>query len=165
MKDKVRTLQDVLLDLVMESARRHPYFDEMQRLLPEAYKFALELAAGFTVTVHSLELSIRQAQRISEMIHSKDEGLSSIQDVLNMQPVNALTLVHLVRLERMWRARENANLRHAKPGGSRDKREMIRAIWASGKYKTRDDCAEKGGKKLGMKFSTARKALRKTPTP
>lgn len=165
MRVKQRPVVEILTDLVMKFARRHPSFDEIQRALPEVYWSAIEFGAKFTLTVHSMKLSMRQAERLSEMIHSKDEGLNSIQDVLNMQPVNALTLAHLVMLERKWRAKENANLRHNKPGGSRDNQAKIRKLWASGKYKTRDDCAERGGKILGLKFSTARKALRNTPTP
>lgn len=165
MKVKERPVVEILTDLMMKYARRHPSFDEIQRVLPEVYRSAIEFGAKLTLTAHSMQLSIRQAERLSEMIHSKDEGLNSIQDVLNMQPVNALTLAHLVTLERKWRAIENANLRHNKPGGSRDKQAKIRMMWASGTYRTRDECAETEGRKLGMKFSTARKALRNTPAP
>lgn len=45
------------------------------------------------------------------------------------------------------------------------KREQIRAIWASGKYSSRDICAEQECASLDMSFSTARKALRGTPDP
>lgn len=58
-----------------------------------------------------------------------------------------------------------ADTRHSKPGGSRDKRENIRTIWASGKYTSRDLCAEQECSALGMSFSVARKALRNTPDP
>lgn len=58
-----------------------------------------------------------------------------------------------------------ANARHSKPGGSRDKQQKIRMIWASGKYSSRDICAEQEGAALGMSFSSARKALRGEPDP
>ena len=58
-----------------------------------------------------------------------------------------------------------ADRRHSQPGGSRDKRENIRTIWASGKYSSRDICAEQECAALGMSFSVARKALRNTPAP
>lgn len=67
-----------------------------------------------------------------------------------------------------WRtetARKAINHRHDKPGGARDKRSQIREIWASGKYTTRDICAEQECAGLDMSFSTARKALRNTPQP
>ena len=67
-----------------------------------------------------------------------------------------------------WRrqtARTAANARHDQPGGSRDKQRQMREIWASGKYQSRDICAEQECAALGMSFSAARKALRtKRPT-
>ena len=67
-----------------------------------------------------------------------------------------------------WReqtARKAANARHDQPGGSRDKQQQIREIWATGKYSSRDRCAEEECAALGMSYSTARKALRNTPDP
>lgn len=58
-----------------------------------------------------------------------------------------------------------ANVLHSKPGGSRDKRRMIQEIWKTGKYSSRDICAEQECAALEMSFSTARKALRGTPEP
>ncbi len=58
-----------------------------------------------------------------------------------------------------------ADIRHSKPGGSREKRQMMIDIWMSGKYTSRDICAEQECDALGMSFSAARKALRGTPDP
>lgn len=69
---------------------------------------------------------------------------------------------------RQWRsqtARKAANALHAKPGGSREKQEQIRKAWASGKYTSRDRCAEEECGALGISYSTARKALTNTPNP
>ncbi len=63
------------------------------------------------------------------------------------------------------RARNAANALHDQPGGSRDKQEQIRDLWASGKYTSRDLCAEQECAALDMSFSAARKALRNTPEP
>ena len=44
-----------------------------------------------------------------------------------------------------WRsqnARKAANVRHDRPGGTRDRQQQIRAIWAKGNYTSRDLCAE-----------------------
>lgn len=71
----------------------------------------------------------------------------------------------LLRATRSQAARHAANAMHSKPGGSRDKQENIRAIWASGKYTNRDLCAEQECAYLKMSFSTARKALRNIPKP
>ncbi len=45
------------------------------------------------------------------------------------------------------------------------KKEEIRAAWATGKYSSRDVCAEEECQAMGMSYSTARKALRNTPDP
>lgn len=61
--------------------------------------------------------------------------------------------------------RRKANIKHDKPGGSRDKKRHIQKIWASGKYESRDICAEQECAALDMSFSAARKALRNQPDP
>ena len=62
-------------------------------------------------------------------------------------------------------AKENADKRHNRPGGSREKQAEIRAAWASGRYDNRDLCAEQECAAIGMSFSSARRALRNTPDP
>ena len=58
-----------------------------------------------------------------------------------------------------------ADARHNQPGGSRDKQQQIREIWATGKYSSRDRCVEVECAELDMSISAARKALRNTPAP
>ncbi len=58
-----------------------------------------------------------------------------------------------------------ANARHDRPGGSREKQRQIREIWASGKYSSRDRCAEEECAALEMSYAAARKALKNTPDP
>lgn len=67
-----------------------------------------------------------------------------------------------------WRrqtARAAADARHDQPGGSRDKKKQIREIWATGKYSSRDRCAEEECAALAMSYAAARKALKNTPEP
>lgn len=67
-----------------------------------------------------------------------------------------------------WRsenARRAADALHSQPGGSREKQAEIRSIWATGKYTSRDRCAEEECAALDMSFTAARKALRNTPEP
>lgn len=67
-----------------------------------------------------------------------------------------------------WRrsnARTAANARHSQRGGSRDKQQRMRKIWAKGKYSSRDRCAEKECEALGMSFKAARNALINIPRP
>jgi hypothetical protein len=157
--------QEAVNDLENESQGKAASVGEMQKLDPEAYKAARELVLGMAKSFPLLALSMKQAERISEMIHSEDEGLSAIQDVLNMQPVNALTLAHLIHLERTRTAKRGADAKHNKPGGSRENQAKIRAIWAMGNFTSRDRCAEEECAALGMSYATARKALRNTPKP
>lgn len=58
-----------------------------------------------------------------------------------------------------------AEAKHAKPGGSRDKQNEMRKLWASGNYTTRDICAEQEWAAVGLSLSRARKALTNTPDP
>lgn len=70
-----------------------------------------------------------------------------------------------IQVEKSESARRAAKARHERPGGSRDKRETLRSLWASGKYSSRDICAEQECAALGISYSTARRALRNTPDP
>ncbi len=67
-----------------------------------------------------------------------------------------------------WRkqnAKAAANALHNKPGGSRDKKNQIRDIWASGKYSSKTTCAEQECAGLNMSYDAARKALTNMPDP
>jgi hypothetical protein len=69
---------------------------------------------------------------------------------------------------REWRsqnAKKAINARHDQPGGSREKQESIRKIWATGKYTSRERCAEEECAAMNISFTSARKALRNTPDP
>jgi len=67
-----------------------------------------------------------------------------------------------------WRsknARHAANVKHSQPGGSRDKRAQARKLWASGKYKTRTELAEKESSSIGISIGIIKKALANIPGP
>lgn len=68
------------------------------------------------------------------------------------------------QLFRSQAARHAANEKHEN-NGNRAKQHAIREAWASGKFKSRDICAEQECAALEMSFSAARKALRNTPDP
>ena len=88
------------------------------------------------------------------------------QGISNLPPRAAIQAVALLQAEKQQRsARHAANSRHDKPDGSRAKQNAIRQAWASGKYSSRDRCAEEECAALDMSLSTARKALRNTPDP
>lgn len=79
-----------------------------------------------------------------------------------------LSRVETESSNKRWRSRNaqaGAEALHNQPGGTRNKRQEIREIWATGKYSSRDICAEQECAALSMSFSTARKALRNTADP
>jgi len=120
----------------------------------------LSIAGGVTLTVaghgvplvHVLTLGKRGLKADSDALLRMVEGDAQ-------QPASGVGSV-------AWRkqtAKAAADARHNLPGGSRDKQQQIREIWATGKYSSRDICAEQECAALGMSFSAARKALRNAP--
>lgn len=74
-------------------------------------------------------------------------------------------ILHAVDAYKSKRGKIAANALHSKTGGSRENAQRIRQLWASGKYSSRDICAEQESAALGISFAAARKALRNTPDP
>ncbi|MCI0354335.1 MAG: hypothetical protein L0099_04735, partial [Acidobacteria bacterium] len=110
---------------------------------------ALMMAGQNIPLVHVLTLNRRGLKADNDM-------LLRLVDGDTRQPAAGVVSV-------AWRrqaAKAAANARHNQPGGSRDKQRQIREIWATGKYSSRDICAEEECAALGMSFSAARKALR-----
>lgn len=83
--------------------------------------------------------------------------------MLGKQIVAPATQEEIEKAARIAMARKAADALHNGPKGFRVKRKTIQEIWASGKYSSRDICAEQECAALEMSFSTARKALRGTP--
>ena len=70
-----------------------------------------------------------------------------------------------LRMSATARGIKAAEARHNKPGGTREKREEIRSVWKSGKYTTKQLCAEEEYLAIGMSYDAARKALRNMEKP
>jgi hypothetical protein len=100
-----------------------------------------------------------EANRLLEMLAKAHDAMTA--HALNLQEAMKTAKTDARREV----GRNAANGRHNQPGGSREKRSQICLIWASGKYSSRDICAEQECAGLGMSFSAARKALRNTPDP
>ncbi|WP_313487334.1 hypothetical protein [Stutzerimonas kunmingensis] len=129
----------------------------------------------------SIQKNIEDAKRSFGMLRAANQealklkGMLSdgeIWDFADMPPVSGLAVLYLTAImdkESIQQARSKlgahaVNARHDKPGGSRELAARIRMVWATGKYTSRDICAEEEWAELGFKsFSTARKALRNTP--
>lgn len=124
------------------------------------------------------------AAAIVQLIQAPHTTMDDIQTALNKQPIRALTLLtllygenhfsakseagvqrYLTEIEKKKTATKGADAKHNKPGGSREKQQKIRDIWATGKYTNRTRCAEEECAALDMSYDAARKALRNTPDP
>jgi hypothetical protein len=80
--------------------------------------------------------------------------------LLSAKNAVAKAFIKGVSVQKRSHALKAVNSRHSKPGGNRDKQAAIRKIWATGKYTSKDICAEQECAALNMSFSAARKALR-----
>lgn len=123
------------------------------------------------IDLHPVKGGTQASEPDDPELPTLEEGifpLDLIQEVEEQQ-LNFASSVEDAKVgSKEWRsqnARNAANARHDKPGGSREKGDRIREIWASGKYTSRDICAEQECAALDMSFSAARKALRNTPDP
>jgi len=96
------------------------------------------------------------------MLESKSDGRLKAFFVTLLLSPNLLPTAHVTPSDV---ARLGARALHGKPGGNWEKIAAIRAAWATGKYTSRDICAEQECAALEMSFSSARKALRRTPDP
>lgn len=98
-----------------------------------------------------------------------DARLIDVETHVKANPPSAGAIAYLIGVARdallSEKAKHAADQGHSLPGKSRDRRTQIQAIWASGKYTSRDRCAEEECGALGMSFATARKSLRGTPNP
>lgn len=124
-----------------------------------AYEGASEIGNGYKQIMNAQQLVIKEL-----LFHLNSvSGMSAVQEAFS----NAASVIEgkLEKYKITTRARAAANVRHSKPGGSKEKQEKIRQLWASGNFKSRDICAEQECAALGMSFSAARKALRNTPDP
>jgi hypothetical protein len=134
------------------------------RLKGKEYKGEVQLSIGGSVAL----MVAGQSIPLVNVLTLNRRGLKADKDALlrlvegdTRQPASDVGSV-------AWRketAKAAANARHNRPGGSRDKQRQIREIWATGKYSSRDLCAEQECAALGMSFSAARNALKNTPVP
>lgn len=77
--------------------------------------------------------STSKASQLSEMIHSHENGLSSIQEYLNEHPITAFELLNLITLERAKGESELERAIKSKNSNQRDhqvwKRETVKPKW------------------------------------
>lgn len=141
----------------------------------EAASISSALAAVLDVGSSTLSFPIVAAglpsDHAMEKLGGLDQELTSTDEariVSDETTTHATAIGELTVGSPAWRkenARTAANSKHDRPGGSRDKRRQICEAWASGKYSSRDTCAEQECAALGISYSTARRALNNTPEP
>lgn len=125
----------------------------IEYLLDHLHQMELALSV---ISEEGKKLNLRQQKHILEM-YSASKNLAAGKLLLG--------IIQGEKHQKIAQAKLAATARHSKPGGSRDKKQKIRELWASGKYTTRDICAEQECAALGMSFSAARRALRNIPDP
>ncbi|HJR14260.1 MAG TPA: hypothetical protein VJ833_10220 [Rhodanobacteraceae bacterium] len=79
--------------------------------------------------------------------------------------VTAIAVIRAQQVIAGDKGKANVNKRHAAPGGSRDLADEVRKAWASGKYKSREKCADDVYEHIGVSRKAARNALIGTPKP
>jgi len=107
-------------------------------------------------------IQIKEMPEVTQAEVSEIDGLMSLDE--SLEKVKQLGHTQAAYLNH-HRAKLAAEANHNKPGGSRERQAMIRAIWASGKFQSKDLCAEQECAGLGMSFAAARRALRNQPKP
>ena len=125
------------------------------------------LAPDFRRIANNVEAWETEATALFNALHDAD--LSQAEKYIIEHPPSAGAIAFLILVTqdkfKSEQATRGAYARHSKPGGSHEKARQIRTSWASGKFSSRDICAEQECAALGMSFSAARKALRGTPDP
>ena len=182
-KETLTSAKEILGSVDTEGSFRS--LDEHKRLIRErklSYDDLVDYAACYTA---DYELRVFENENLKKLVDAQERLLSAQEEIDKMQATTheqllAISKVHelVTTTERFWSGQilgrdtqkkmqgvKAANARHSKPGGSRDRQQQMRVLWASGKYSSRDICAEQECAALEISFSSARKALRGTPDP
>jgi hypothetical protein len=150
-----------------EEKRRAHLIERIHELYRNLDRDQRDQVLFHTTLIHQLSPECREAELLYDVI-AKMELLDQIEYVsqINPSPAVIVLMMDVAKYRaRIGQATIAAGTRHSKRNGSREKAESIRNIWASGKYSSRDICAEQECAALGMSFSTARKSLRGMPDP
>lgn len=160
-----------------ETARLHVAGGSRESLINELAELRYKNFKLWAQIEHNAQLFDKIEELLEESKGVIENAITMREDVIKLQdvviaihkalhePLRQLGARDAVKRLNKEKAAHAADVRHSKPGGAREKQEAIRAIWASGKYTSRDICAEEECAGLGMSFSAARKALKNTAKP
>ena len=113
--------------------------------------------------VDQLNLKQNHAGMLSSVSNSDDLkrvlASSIIKDYPRDEAASVYSQVVAMQLSSSKRGQAAADALHSRPGGSRAKRQAMLDIWSSGKYTSRDRCAEEEFAAVGLSYSKARKHL------
>jgi hypothetical protein len=182
-KETLASAEEILGSV--ETEKPFHSLNEHKQLIKErklSYDDLLDFAACYAA---DYELCEFENENLKKLLDAQERLLSAQHEIYKMQATKhqeVLEISELIKLvttterflsgqikgrdtQKKMHGVKAATARHSKPGGSRDKWQQMRALWASGKYSSRDICAEQECAALDMSFSSARKALRGTPDP
>jgi len=132
-----------------------------------SYEELQDVAERLCLHIKKMDACLEQSALMNQQFH--ELGMKRVAEVGAEFQMVMEAVVELLedkrKREASSKARKAALALHSKPGNSNDKRATIRKMWASGKYSSRDECAEQECAGIPMSFSAARRALRNTPAP
>jgi hypothetical protein len=156
-----------LIESTAPSERHAAVVNQLEDVL--SHQEAISALANYILAAHEWGRAKRlSVEAVQDFAEDQERRVNDLADAavaaLDVAERNVRQRAGM-QLQASRRAKKAAEKRHGQPGGSRENREKIQAIWAEGKYTSRDSCAEQEGAALGMSISTARKALRGTADP
>ena len=146
----------------LEEAEFERIFNDFADKLPKLIADLAELKEIQPANMKERQLKKDEIANIKKQI---DEIHSGANDTEKTAVNNKNDLVVGSPEWRSQNAKKAADAKHDKPGGSRDKKKQMRELWATGKYTSRERCAEEECAALDMSYSAARKALTNQPKP
>jgi hypothetical protein len=139
---KEESLSALLVDGYKKGEFERKILSEKAILSEHSYDTLLNMAAAMSVYINSAFPIL--ARNIPLMTQSYENGLNKAKGDEYQKRRQAASKGHIKDLE---------------------KQNKIREIWGTGKYSSRDLCAEQECAALDMSYSSARKALRNTSNP
>lgn len=148
------------------SSKTNPTATKLAKAIISNQNIDVNKAAQFYKEVQKSDV---EAQHILNMLDG-----ANIADFYKLQPVSGLTLLAvcadidkmaLLKAKKILSSERASFAAHKRHERTNKAKQAIREIWAKGNYSNRDLCAEQECAQLDISFSTARKALRNTPTP
>lgn len=167
MFERREVLFEELIDSTEPSERHAALVNRLKPVL--SHDEAIDALANYILAAHGWEQARRGTfDALQPIVEDYERGIDRMANhaavALQLAERNVLLRAHM-QVKASKRGKKAAEQRHGQPGGSRDKREKILGIWSSGKYSSKDLCAEQECAGLEMSFSSARKALRGAPDP